>query len=738
MTKDAWYDPRRLSVSLQILLLAIFWLSCDNPGVPPLSSGAARLRVTVAVSADITDLVIEVTAPDIGTPLQFNLEIHDRVASGTITLAAGSERTLRFRAYNEESIETHRGETTVDIVAGTNPTVSVVLAPLLGDQPLIAYVGSILLTITPRRDTVWVDGTLQLHAAVIDADSNVIGERVHWGSMDVSKATIDTMGVLTAHDTGYVEIVAVASGVAGTAGVHIRELFEMTEHLVTNSFAVWYGGVYSGSPSMALSAAADEFTLSWGNFALRQLSSEPRVAWPNDPAFEYSDFTEHPWEEMYHALTDINEAWRVLDELSAADDPDGMVARAKVFAKYVQGLCHGWLALMFDQAFVIDETVDLYSDELELVPYQEVWAAAKTQLEEALAMADTTSFVLPTNWINGNSVDQTQLAQLIHSQLARWIPQVARTPAERSAVDWSTVVSHVDLGIQSDFSILGDGGDLWSNDMLYFGFQTGNTTWSRADYKTIGWAESEAGSGNCGATDGIDCYSEWLAAPVETRDEFVLNSPDLRVHPADDGLGAGLDFLYGGASAFPASRGTYHFSHYLGSRYEDYVNSGETGPAIYMTVVEMQLTKAEGLLRTAGPSEAVVEIINTTRVNRGGLSPALATESMAVLLDKIIYEKRIEGYGTCSGCAFFDRRGWGPLAPSGPDHHQGLVEGTPLHFPVPARVLAQLGLPIYTFGGVGNELTALGPSYSMVRIPARQLFAPSVVGPKPQKRSGVH
>lgn len=347
------------------------------------------------------------------------------------------------------------------------------------------------------------------------------------------------------------------------------------------------------------------------------------------------------------------------------------------------------------------------------------------QFEEALAIADTVSFVLPSHWINGNSVDQAMLQQLIHSQLARWIPQMARTPDDRAAVDWSAVVSHVDLGIQNDLWIEGDGGDDWSNDMLYFGFQTGSSTWARADYKTIGWAESEAGTGACGTTDGIDCYSEWLTAPVETRDEFVLNSPDLRVHAASDGLSNGLDFNYRGASSFPASRGTYHYSHYLGSRYEDYYLSGESGPIIYMAAVEMQLTKAEGLLRTEGPSSALVDIINATRVTRGGLSLALATASVAMLLDKIIYEKRIENYGACSGCAFFDRRGWGPLAPSGPDHHHGHVEGTPLHFPVPAQVLQQLGLPIYTFGGVGNELQAASASSSTpLRIPARRLFEP--------------
>jgi len=55
------------------------------------------------------------------------------------------------------------------------------------------------------------------------------------------------------------------------------------------------------------------------------------------------------------------------------------------------------------------------------------------------------------------------------------------------------------------------------------------------------------------------------------------------------------------------------------------------------------------------------------------------------------YEKRIECMFTASGLAFFDDRGWGELTP-----------GTPIHFPVPAKELNILRLPVYTFGGSGE------------------------------------
>ena len=92
-------------------------------------------------------------------------------------------------------------------------------------------------------------------------------------------------------------------------------------------------------------------------------------------------------------------------------------------------------------------------------------------------------------------------------------------------------------------------------------------------------------------------------------------------------------------------------------------------------------------------------------------------------MDKLIYEKRIENYGVCSGCAFFDRRGLGPLAPTGPTFHHGHVEGTPLHFPVPGKELEVLGLPNYTFGGIGNELAPPSGAFSSAPVPAMLVYA---------------
>jgi hypothetical protein len=191
---------------------------------------------------------------------------------------------------------------------------------------------------------------------------------------------------------------------------------------------------------------------------------------------------------------------------------------------------------------------------------------------------------------------------------------------------------------------------------------------------------------------------------LNDRNEFEIVTEDARITASGDPQGDGTDFEFKGPSQFEPARGTYHFSFYGNRRYEDFHLSEGWSPMTHMKTAEMQLIKAEGLLRLFGPSQQVADIINATRQARGQLSPAVGSEPQSDLMDKLIYEKRIEGFLLCNGCAFFDRRGLGPLAPTGPDFHHGMVEGTPLHFPVPGVELERLGLPYYTFGGPGMEM----------------------------------
>ena len=144
----------------------------------------------------------------------------------------------------------------------------------------------------------------------------------------------------------------------------------------------------------------------------------------------------------------------------------------------------------------------------------------------------------------------------------------------------------------------------------------------------------------------------------------------------------------------------YLLSNYRSIRFS--TNYYQTGFIPTMTLVEMDLIRAEALLRTGRAAEAIV-LINKTRVANGQL-PALTVaggtgtlpacvprkESGACgdLMDAMLYEKRIELQSMEALPLWADWRAFGKMP-----------KGSLIHLPVTGRELQVLGLPIYTFGG---------------------------------------
>lgn len=133
----------------------------------------------------------------------------------------------------------------------------------------------------------------------------------------------------------------------------------------------------------------------------------------------------------------------------------------------------------------------------------------------------------------------------------------------------------------------------------------------------------------------------------------------------------------------------YIYSDYLYKRYQEHYNNRWVSPMPAFLAAEMDLLKAEALLRM-GNAEGAAELINKTRVGRGQLPPADASnigdvgdprDAHGSLWAMLKYEKGIECYASAVGLAYFDRRVWGELA-----------EGSPLHFPIPGSELLLLDL----------------------------------------------
>ena len=134
---------RAFVVSAGLGLLSVLAGCSTSPDAPTDDPENVDLMVTAAVTSVVTVVVVEVTAPDIVTPLAFNLTVDNGTASGTITVPAGSDRTITVTASDAKGIDTHQGSVTVDISAGGNDPIQITLFPLVGDQVINVVIASL-------------------------------------------------------------------------------------------------------------------------------------------------------------------------------------------------------------------------------------------------------------------------------------------------------------------------------------------------------------------------------------------------------------------------------------------------------------------------------------------------------------------------------------------------------------------------------------------------------------------
>ena len=214
---------RLVSPVVSVAFLAAL-ASCSGQGGvgPPPPPPDANIAIIADVSGtSIATLVVRVTATDIPNALVFNIPIVNGVATGTITVPAGSSRTITIRGFDAGGVETHEGAVTVSVQAGSNPSVSLVLTPLTGDVPITATLGQFVVTVTPPSANLSAAGTVQLAAAIKDTKGNSVSGVVAWATLDPGVATVDAAGLVTATGAGSTTISAVFRGVTGIATITV-------------------------------------------------------------------------------------------------------------------------------------------------------------------------------------------------------------------------------------------------------------------------------------------------------------------------------------------------------------------------------------------------------------------------------------------------------------------------------------------------------------------------------------
>ena len=526
------------------------------------------------------------------------------------------------------------------------------------------------------------------------------------------------------------------------------------EVFAASSFLNLWAAMTNGNPWSGLSVAADQMESSHSNFGMYDMSKNPREPLNNAATYSNYGLIKSAWANFYEANANASDVIgsiernniKIIDITSNRDN----TSRTVSFSKMIQGVSHTYLGMLYDQAVIINEDQDLQDvtklSNLPLSPYREVVDSGIKFLGEALAILDTANFVLPLTeqlWIYGTQSSSGELEQFIHSSIARAMVYSARTPAERDAVNWQTVLDHINKGIVLDFGPRGR-----PNTLLDFGYwysitnspvgnfagnNTLNSSRTRTDLKVIGPADTSA------------AYRTWLA---RVADPAAINehppgiaSGDRRIEQATatfDSTKAGSNLIRyypvdPPTSAMPVERGTKYYSNYWFNATAPLGNALAQlalRQHVVLTVAEMNMLKAEAYIRLGRPQDAV-DIINLTRTAAVGAGPNLAPVTVngtvgpgataaeiaacvpkradgtcGDLWDALIYEKRLITYGYDGLTAFADMRGWGCLQP-----------GTPLHLPVPADQLILMGRPVYTFGGTPGAPGSAGqPNAQLCRM----------------------
>jgi hypothetical protein len=546
--------------------------------------------------------------------------------------------------------------------------------------------------------------------------------------------------------TGWVAAALLAFTAVGCADLEVTNLNDPdarraisnagdVESLIAGAFNTWHYQKYTyTSFGPFLSNQSFQHTAPWANFGMEYYGRIPRQPVGNFQAHpEYGNIA-RSWNQTYSALSAVADGLRALNNDQALVDDLGAdrYQRIQAYGKFVQGVGHGALGLAYARGFIVDETTDL-SEAQEPVDYMTMVQAALGYLDDAIALADAGFTAdIPSQWMSV-PVSSDLLADLAHSYKARFMANVARTPAERDAVDWQAVINEVDAGVQTDWVMNMDFNIGWWASGLYYSHNTG---WSEMNMFINGMADQ---SGN---------YQRWLDMPLAERvpapagEDHILiitddlrfpQGPDVATQMANPGTGYVLpcvddgtdgpnppecsltDFAIGNVWARP-DRGTWRWSYYWFVETIPYTESTNFDwPEVAYD--EMHYLKAEGLYRLGGNEAQVATMINATRVPAGlnatdaagtntSCVPKLPDGSCGDLLEMLKWEKRqtARAQGAFMAPWYFDGRGWGDL-----------YAGTPLHYPIPCGDVQVLQLEggCVTFGGdpTGGNFSSPGSIY---------------------------
>lgn len=434
---------------------------------------------------------------------------------------------------------------------------------------------------------------------------------------------------------------------------------------------------------------------------------EPRPQFQNTLSFADLGIVETPWSNLNAAISSANDVIRQIqvNDFSVVIDGSDQTQVTLAAAYFLRGLSYGYLANIFNQAYITTEEFNPEDDlaQLGFSPYGEVLVQARSDLQQARSIAESNSFTVPSGITLpfASTITSDRLIRMANSFEARFIVSNPRMPSETDAIDWEEVRTLTQNGVQEDIIINLDGNTWFSN----YWYVSGLYWYWRVDNRIINMMDPDY---------PIKYPANQAGSPIPPAE-----SDDARLCPTsgDNPVFDGISFFQGDAidiarseefdncffaydtdqSFFRVNRGPTLQSNYWYVR--DFVDENwniqpfGAGPGPVFLAEENRLMQAEAEMRASNGSRGVaIDLINSgSRVNSGELPPLESSATDDEVFTVIYYERDIELYRTGLGLSWFDLRRRGQLQ-----------AGTPLHLPVPATELQTVGQELYTFGGVGS------------------------------------
>lgn len=418
-------------------------------------------------------------------------------------------------------------------------------------------------------------------------------------------------------------------------------------------------------------------------------------------------------------------------------------ARARSWAEFLNGISLGYVAMMHDSGAVVTAATGP-EETPPLVSYKVVADSAMAAFGRAIAEASkpgvtaADGFPIPNSWLPSptNWTVPNYLA-LIRSYRARILANVARTPAERAAVNWAAVIADAQNGIAADH-------------LVTTSTTVGPSNGWRAQYDTYGlWHQMPPFI--IGMADVSGSYAAWIGTPLGDRgagnNGFTMVTPDLRFPQGASRAAQQAEFNIAQcqAAATPCKRyfvnrvaggdqfagfswasSNYDFVRFHSWRVAGDGGSGQNGNTPFMVKAEIDMLQAEGLYRT-GNYAAAAALVNLTRVKNGlpaitdfdatspvpggtvNCVPKIPVAPYTVvgcgnLWEALKYEKRIETAYTHYSAWYLDSRGWGDLPFE-----------TPLFWAVPFSELQARGVSISAIYGAGTGAGNAPNSFAKVK-----------------------